>query len=376
MKSSIKLGLCALTLGVTIPASAFAEDHHAHHNHSQETEKTASIHNHHGHVHADTAPINVMGSHMHNKGEWMVSYRYMRMHMDGNRDGTDSISPDEIVSTVTNPNAPPPTLRVVPTEMDMDMHMLGGMYGVTDDLTLMLMAMYIEKDMEHITYQGMMGTTRLGTFTTESSGWGDTSLTALYRLYDDETHHLHLHAGISAPTGSIKEEDDVLTPMGMRMTLRLPYAMQLGSGTWDALPGITYSGQADKWGWGAQYQGTIRMESENDQGYRLGNKHKLTAWGAYRLTDWFSMNTSLSAETQGKIKGEDQRIAAPVQTADPDNYGGETVEAGIGFNINPPRTELKNLNFGTQLSVPVYQNLNGPQMERDWSLTIGLTYKF
>ena len=30
-------------------------------------------------------------------------------------------------------------------------------------------------------------------------------------------------------------------------------------------------------------------------------------------------------------------IAAPVQTADPDNYGGEIAELGIGFNIAPHR---------------------------------------
>ncbi len=35
------------------------------------------------------APIGVMGDHMHHKGEWMLSYRYMHMDMEGNRIGTD-----------------------------------------------------------------------------------------------------------------------------------------------------------------------------------------------------------------------------------------------------------------------------------------------
>lgn len=38
------------------------------------------------------APIGVMGDHTHKTGEWMFSYRYMQMHMDGNRDGTDHFS--------------------------------------------------------------------------------------------------------------------------------------------------------------------------------------------------------------------------------------------------------------------------------------------
>jgi len=36
------------------------------------------------------APIGVMGDHTHEAGEWMLSYRYRLMFMDGNRDGTSS----------------------------------------------------------------------------------------------------------------------------------------------------------------------------------------------------------------------------------------------------------------------------------------------
>ena len=56
--------------------------------------------------------------------------------MRGNRDGTSGIPPDEIATTASNPfaGAPmqPPTLRVVPTEMTMDMHMLGVMFAPSD----------------------------------------------------------------------------------------------------------------------------------------------------------------------------------------------------------------------------------------------------
>lgn len=33
------------------------------------------------------APIGVMGDHLHKKGSYMLSYRFMRMSMAGNRDG-------------------------------------------------------------------------------------------------------------------------------------------------------------------------------------------------------------------------------------------------------------------------------------------------
>ena len=38
------------------------------------------------------APINVMGDHYHNKGEWMFSYRIMSMGMEGARSGTKDLS--------------------------------------------------------------------------------------------------------------------------------------------------------------------------------------------------------------------------------------------------------------------------------------------
>lgn len=331
---------------------------------------------HHEHEHKNpSAPLSIMGDHTHAKGDWMVSYRASRMHMSGNRSGTNSISPTDIVSTLSNPYAPPANVRVVPTEMDMDMHMFGAMYGVTDDITVMAMAMYIKNEMSHITFAGMSGTTELGRFTTRSSGWGDTSVTALYKAYETDKTAINVGLGISIPTGSIKKEDNVLTPMNTTPTLRLPYAMQLGSGTWDALPSVTYSGHKDKWSWGAQYKAVLRLEDENSQDYRLGHKHGLSIWGGYQLTPSLSLNTGIHAERSGKIKGRDTNISAPVQTANPENYGGKTVEISTGFVYKPEKL-LKNLEFAADVKVPAYQNLNGVQMERDWTTTIGLTYRF
>ena len=47
---------------------------------------------------------------------------------------------------------------------------------------------------------------------------------------------LHLTLGLSIPTGSIKEGDRDVTGQSMRG----PYSMQLGTGTFDLLPGVTW----------------------------------------------------------------------------------------------------------------------------------------
>ncbi len=320
------------------------------------------------------APIGVMGDHRHKAGEWMLSYRFMRMEMAGTRDGTNSLSPEEIVTTVPNRffGAPmqPPTLRIVPLEMTTDMHMAGVMYAPTDWLTLMAMGQYIDREMEHVTFAGGMGTTRLGNFTTEAKGLGDSSVSGLIGLYDDDVHHLHVNAGFSLPTGSIDEEDTILTPMGMTPRVRLPYSMQLGSGTYDLLPGLTYYGNADKFGWGAQYSATVRI-GENSQDYALGDKHQVSAWGSYLWDPSFSTSLRLTGETEGDIDGIDSQIAGPVQTADPNNYGGERLSVSAGANYLFQEGVLAGNRLAFEVTAPVYQNLNGPQLERDYAVMIG-----
>jgi hypothetical protein len=124
------------------------------------------------------APLGVMGDHLHHTGEFMFSYRFAHMDMAGNRIGDNEVAPETIVTSTPNRffGSPmqPPTLRVVPTKMTMQMHMFGLMYAPTDWVTLMAMLNYTEKEMEHLTFMGVAGTNRLGTFTTESSGLGDT----------------------------------------------------------------------------------------------------------------------------------------------------------------------------------------------------------
>lgn len=333
-----------------------------------------------GPVRADShAPIGVMAEHMHKEGEFMISYRFMRMDMEGSRDGTDELSPVEIATTVPNrffgTPGQPPTLRVVPTEMTMDMHMFGAMYAPTDWVTLMAMGMYVDKEMDHITFQGPAGATVLGGFTTRSSGFGDTKLTGMFRLYDDGAHHLHFNAGLSLPTGSITETDQVLAPTGATPTLRLPYAMQLGSGTVDLLPGLTYTGKSERFAWGAQASGVIRL-GDNDEGYSLGDELHGTAWASFSPEPWVSFSGRLIGATKGEIDGIDPQIVAPVQTADPDNYGGETIEYAFGINLAGQDGWMRGHRLAGEIVLPAYRNLNGPQMETDWTLTLGYQYAF
>lgn len=313
-----------------------------------------------GHYHVSRpdghAPIGVMGDHLHKKGEVMLSYRFMQMHMDGNRDGGSGRSTGDVLGSFV----------ISPTQMDMKMHMVGLMYAPTDNVTLMFMGSLIENEMDHVTRNG----TR---FTTKARGVGDTRATALIKLWENRGHSVHFNAGLSFPTGSTDKRD--ATPMGANT--KLPYPMQLGSGTYDLLPGVTYNGQDGNISWGAQTIGTIRL-GENADNYTLGNQAAVSAWSGYRWTNALSTSLRLSYNHWENIDGNDPQLPAPgamvVPTADPDRRGGDRLDMLFGFNLFGSFGWIKGHRIAVEMGFPVFQDLEGPQLETDWIATVGWQY--
>lgn len=320
------------------------------------------------------APIGVMGDHLHKTGEWMISYRFMQMSMSDNLLGSDDIGPMDIAAQM-NPNSPPPVYRVAPLTMEADMHMLGAMYAPNDKFTLMIMANYLEKTMDHQTFRGMMGSEPLGKFTTQTRGVGDTQVSVLWSLATSPHHFVHANLGISLPTGSIDNEGRVLTPMNTRPVLRLPYAMQLGSGTYDLKPGITYHAYRGIYGWGSQLMSTLRL-NDNKAGYTLGDQWQWTTWGSYRWADWSSTSLRVSYIDEQSIDGQDDTIQAPVPTAVGSNYGGEHWDLGIGINLVGQEGTIKGQRLSLEYQTTLKQKTHGIQMAMDSMLTLGYQYGF
>lgn len=235
---------------------------------------------HHHHNRADAhAPIGVMGDHLHPKGGLMVSYRHMNMFMNGNRDGSELINDNEVYNDY----------MVAPQEMGMEMHMLGLMYAPSDRLTIMVMQSYISNQMDLVArmkmdggmMNGMMGSMfMMREFSTASQGIGDLKLSALYGLMNKENSSLHMNLKLSLPTASISKTDD--TPM--RDDVRLPYPMQLGSGTIDYGLGATYKKMYRKFSLGCQLN-TLFRAGENAEGYRWGDIYELNSWVVMKQRD-------------------------------------------------------------------------------------------
>jgi len=300
----------------------------------------------------DHAPISVMGDHTHGPGEIMLSYRYMTMEMDENRDGTDNMTPAEVRAQ---------GFMMAPIDMTMDMHMFGGMYGVNKKLTMMGMLPYIIKDME-------MENAMLARSKMHSEGFGDIKVTGLYTIYDSgkrEDHSrtkIHLTMGMSLPTGSTSERDN---------GQKLPYSMQLGSGTFDPILGVTYYHSEEDWSYGGQAKSVFHL-GENDEGYRLGDEYILTAWAARNLNHNFSASFGVDGKYWDDINGRDGDLnPAMSPTARADLRSGVRVNANLGLNYLYQKGVLKGHRLAVELSMPLYQDLDGPQLKTGHSLMIG-----
>lgn len=303
-------------------------------------------------------PIGVMGDHTHRAGEWMLSYRYMFMHMDGHRAGTRRLSSQDVYARGFGSAA---------TEMDMEMHMLGMMYAPSDRLTLMAMANYVRKDMTMKMNPHMMGggghMMHGGSHSHSSEGIGDVTLTALLNVYQREAHSVHLNLGVALPTAKVDVKD---------AGVYQPYGMQLGSGTWDALFGLTYLGHSGDWSWGAQATARVGLESENSSGFSYGDSANATAWLSRAITPSLSVSARLSYLYQdavdGHYDGPHNHSAPPHFQA---NYGGHVVEAGVGASVT-----LRGHRLAAEVLVPVYQDANGVGMNREFSVVLGWQMAF
>ncbi len=340
------------------------------------------------------APLGVMGDHAHEVGELMFSYRFMGMAMDGLRDGTTPISTEEALHDYA----------VVPTTMQMRMHMFGTMLAPHDRVTLMAMISYLENSMEmegaHL--HGSGGHDHpVGDLSMATGGLGDLRLSALIPLLNTSNADLLLNTGVSIPTGAIDlkgtHDGDELT------TLRYP--MQLGSGSFELRPGLTFAATHGSWSYGAQARSTIPM-NKNSRDYKLGLTIGSTLWGARRLNDWLSISLRGSFKNWGNITtfASEEKMeshehehrhgdshgshAAPTQTAqsnymsptmDPNLRGGTRGSLSAGVNLIFPNKLggiLAGQQFAVEFQIPVYQDLDGPQMELGWTLLAGWQYAF
>lgn len=389
---------------------------------------------HSRHAEHANVPAGLMFAHTLNKaGDIMAGYRYQHTRQAGDYlHGSRSVSQDQAAlsgcprretSDAEGNNVLGGACPMLPTDMTQSMHMLELMYAPTDWLTLMLMPQFMDMQstmtmpqayLREINAVGMSMEPML----MEVGGIGDTGFYALVTLFDTANHHLHASIGGTAPTGDVAQRNKSV--FGFENNYK-DYSMQLGSGTWDLKPSLTYTGKAEAWNWGAQLGGTWRTEARNASAYKLGDLFETSVWGGYDWTDWLSSSLRLAYTWQGAIKGHFPQELQKVPTCnhddfvyddgtgnlvfdqdsyngclqsivnanvtnqslrhvssqdEPRNYGGHYLDLGLGVAVTIPNGAFAGHRLAFEWQQPLYTNVNGYQLDRDHALTFTWSYGF
>lgn len=317
----------------------------------------------------------LMNEHLHDGGEIMVGLRFERFRYSGaNQAGTDTIADPAIVAAGYSART---------EAMTMDMVMLDLMFAPTDNLTLMVMPHYMWHRMDMRGIDPAAGTGGGGhaghgaghvipfgeVHSHSTEGFGDTLVSASYRIARTPGFGAHATLGVGVPTGASDRKD--------ADGKFVHYGMQPGSGTWDLEPSLTLTGRSGGIGWGAQAAYRWRTRGHNGSGFAFGDKARATGWASYLLGADVGATARLEYVHEGKVLGHYN--GPHNHTAPPDrqeNYGGDAVTAGLGLNWLVPVASARRPQLGAELAVPLYQDLNGIQAPQDWRLSLALTQAF
>jgi len=299
------------------------------------------------------APINITGDHFHDKGGLMISYRYIHKNMSGNLNGNSEVKIEDIFNNYNS----------ISESNKTESHKVGFMYGISSKINLMASIGFTLKTMNLLSKKNQA-------FQVSSSGVDDINFFSLYNLVDKSMNKTHLNFGISFPVGSINENNDY----SYFNITKLPYNMQIGSGTWNTNLGFTTFFQFEKISFGLQPSYKIYI-GKNSFNYSFGNVLDVNYWAAVKISNWISVSLNFQNKFSDKIRGRDPELTPNiVPESNAYNYGFYVFNSSIGTNIIPPFGKFKNIRIGIEYFLPLLQNYNGIQMGEDNNFVIGLQF--
>jgi hypothetical protein len=338
---------------------------------------SSTAHTHSSLHHHKIPPATVMFGHMLDKpGDFMAGYRFMYQWTGGNMmHGAHKVSDQTIVDQACGNK----DCQFTPQFMDMRMHMVDLMYAPTKWLNVMLMPTFMDMDMNLRQLAGARvdasgAHSHHGAAGHESGAVGDTYFSSLVKLLDIPGHRVHVNLGFSAPTGKtdIKIRRSFNADGGL-----IHFGMQLGSGTWDFTPSLTYLGEYNRWSWGTQISGIKRMEDRNQSGYRLGDMFQATGWGGLDLARWLTASVRGVYTWQDAIHRDFNQYNARIGPMDfPRNYGGQFWDMGFGVNAQIPGGRFAGNRLGIEWVEPIRSDFNGYQLNRQGMLSATWSYQF
>ena len=189
--------------------------------------------------------------------------------------------------------------------------------------------------------------------TSSSKGIGDLRVTGRYQgLSADRSSGITF--GLKLPTGETNDTFNDGSP--------LDRGLQLGTGTTDLLLGGYYFGSINRdWDYFAQATVQIALNKHND--FRPGNGLNATAGVRYMGFESFIPQLQFNTRIEKRESGAE---------ADVDNSGATLIYISPGVTV-PINKTVQAFGF---IQVPIYQHVNGYQIEPNVLLSTGLRFSF
>jgi hypothetical protein len=283
-----------------------------------------------------------------------VAYSYERIEYQGLRDSDRNVSASDVLGNVA-----PPVYTRTPRSLTTDVHTVELSYAPHPRVTLVIELPVLRKRLDTIAAAGAESHVT-------THGIGDVGFALIVPFIQKKHERSQLHVGLDVPTGRVRRQ---------RGGARRPFDSQLGNGTVDLEWGLTYRGQFHRWSWGGQVQGHHPV-GMNDLDYRDGSRFEASIWGGVGLWEGLRASLRMDIEKQNNIRvhGNDdiEMLVDPSDNAKA--RGGLRLSIRPGFTMELPHA--KHQRIAVEFGLPFYQNLDGPQLERDWSVKAGWQWGF
>ena len=310
-------------------------------------------------------PIGVFGEAVHHRGELKLSYRLQIGNQPGLQQGRTEVQPSQIAASYPGGS--------IPLSLRSYAHLIELTWKPVETLTLFVTLPFYERTLDQVVESTGQR------FSVSVRGFGDVIFNGLYQVFVDDIHRVHLNLGLSLPSGSTNETAEApagLTGVNPGSLQRLPYAMQLGSGTLSLRPGFTYNGLYEKTFWGGQLLGALQAGS-NSEGYKLGNQYSLTGWVGRRWKSWLRTSFRMQWQQWFNPTGEDDKMNPALSPlANPAFQAGRRLDALFGVDFYVEKGRLRGSRISIEAGLPAFQDLEGPQLRTSWLLTTGIQYAF
>ncbi len=303
------------------------------------------------------APIGVRFAEALDVNEFRVRYAFeLQRHQDllvGKRDRTPAQAAAFFIP-----------YEQAPTDLDVRIHTFELAYAPHSRVTLVVEIPFIQKELRRIEIATLLRNED------ETDGIGDVGFFMVVPFIRRGRESSQFHIGLDVPTGSIRRGGD---------DKRLPYDNQIGNGTVDLEWGLSYQGERDFVSWGGKVFGH-HPTGRSGTKWREGSRFDFSAWSALKLLRGISTSLRFAAVKTNNINGFDRSLdlVADGPSSNPKARGGWRIDVAPGWTIDfaelAPKLARQRLAF--EFAIPLYQDLDGPQLERQWTLKAGWQWAF